>query len=97
MDPVAVAAMADTAAELLQPFAAEGLPAYADAAELIADPSVGTVSVCLPHDLHFPVALRALQAGKNVLVEKPLAIDPGAVPGPHRRRAGQRREARRIA
>jgi hypothetical protein len=54
MDPVAVAAVADTAAELLQPFAAEGLPAYADAAELIADPSVGTVSVCLPHDLHFP-------------------------------------------
>jgi len=72
-----LAAVADTAAELLQPFVAEGLPAYAGAAELIADPSVGTVSVCLPHDLHFPVALRALQAGKNVLVEKPLAIDPG--------------------
>ena len=72
-----LAAVADTAAELLQPFAAGGLPAYADAAELIADPGVGTVCVCLPHDLHFPVALRALQAGKNVLVEKPLAIDPG--------------------
>jgi UDP-N-acetylglucosamine 3-dehydrogenase len=72
-----LAAVADTAAECLQPFAAEGLPAYADAVELIADPSVGTVSVCLPHDLHFPVALRALQAGKNVLVEKPLAINPG--------------------
>jgi predicted dehydrogenase len=76
--PVAhLAAVADTAAELLQPFAAQGLPAYADADELIADPRVGTVSVCLPHDLHFPVALRALKAGKNVLVEKPLAIDPG--------------------
>jgi predicted dehydrogenase len=35
------------------------------------------VSVCLPHDLHFPVALRALKAGKNVLVEKPLAMAPG--------------------
>ena len=76
--PVArLAAVADTAAELVQPFAAEGLPAYQDAAELIADPRVGTVSVCLPHDLHFPVALQALQAGKNALVEKPLAIDPG--------------------
>jgi len=76
--PVArLAAVADTDADLVQPFAAEGLSAYADAFELIADPSVGTVSVCLPHDLHFPVALRALQAGKNVLVEKPLAIDPG--------------------
>jgi predicted dehydrogenase len=76
--PVArLAAVADTAAGLLQPFAADGLPAYQDAAELIADPRVGTVSVCLPHDLHFPVARQALQAGKNVLVEKPLAIDPG--------------------
>ena len=76
--PVArLAAVADTAAELLHPFAAEGLPAYQDVTELIADPRVGTVSVCLPHDLHFPVALQALQAGKNALVEKPLAIDPG--------------------
>lgn len=72
-----LAAVADTAAELVQPFAAEGLAAYTDAGELIADPRVGTVSVCLPHDLHYPVALRALTAGKNVLVEKPLAIDPG--------------------
>jgi predicted dehydrogenase len=72
-----LAAVADTAAGLLRPFAAEGLPAYADAYELIADPGVGTVSVCLPHDLHFPVALRALESGKNVLAEKPLAIDPG--------------------
>jgi len=72
-----LAAVADPVAELVQPFAAEGLSAYADAFELITDPGVGTVLVCLQHDLHFPVALRALQAGKNVLVEKPLAIDPG--------------------
>jgi predicted dehydrogenase len=76
--PVArLAAVADTAAELLEPFTTEGLPVYAEAAALIADPGVGTVCVCLPHDLHFPVAMQALQAGKNVLVEKPLAIDPG--------------------
>jgi predicted dehydrogenase len=41
---------------------------------LIADPQVGTVSVCLPHHLHFPVALAGIQAGKNVLVEKPLTV-----------------------
>ena len=76
--PVArLAAVGDTEAGLLRPFAAEGVPAYQDAGELIADPHVGTVSVCLPHDLHFPVALRALKAGKNVLVEKPLAMGPG--------------------
>ena len=67
-------AVADIEPELLQPFAAEGVRAYPDAGELIADPQVGTVSVCLPHHLHFPVALQAIQAGKNVLVEKPMAI-----------------------
>jgi UDP-N-acetylglucosamine 3-dehydrogenase len=72
-----LAAVADTVAGLLRPFAAEGVPAYQDAGDLIADPHIGTVSVCLPHDLHFPVALRAIEAGKNVLVEKPLAMGPG--------------------
>ncbi len=66
-------AVADTAPERLEPFAAEGVRAYRDAGELIADARVGTVSICLPHDLHFPVGLRAIRAGKNVLVEKPLA------------------------
>jgi predicted dehydrogenase len=67
-------AVADTAADLLKPFAAEGVTGYQGAAELIADPQVGTVDVCLPHHLHFPVAMQAIQAGKNVLVEKPFAI-----------------------
>ena len=67
-------AVADTEAALLRPFEADGVRTYRDAGELIADPQVGTVSVCLPHHLHFPVALQAIRAGKNVLVEKPLAI-----------------------
>jgi len=69
-----LAAVADTAPALLEPFAAAGVRAYRGAAELIADSQVGTVLVCLPHHLHFPVALQAIRAGKNVLVEKPLAI-----------------------
>jgi UDP-N-acetylglucosamine 3-dehydrogenase len=67
-------AVADPVPELRAPFAAGGATAYRDAGELIGDPRVGTVSVCLPHHLHFPVALQAIRAGKNVLVEKPLAI-----------------------
>jgi predicted dehydrogenase len=69
-----LAAVADTAPERLEPFVAAGVRAYRDAGELIADSQVGTVSVCLPHHLHFPVARQAIRAGKNVLVEKPLAI-----------------------
>ena len=71
-----LAAVADTAPDRLRPFAGEGVRAYREAGELIADSQVGTVSVCLPHHLHFPVALQAIRAGKNVLVEKPLAIGP---------------------
>lgn len=35
---------------------------------------VGSVSICLPHHLHRPVAIQALQRGKHVLVEKPGGI-----------------------
>jgi predicted dehydrogenase len=65
-------AVADTAPELLPPFEAEGVRGYREARELIADAEIGTVSVCLPHHLHFPVAMAAIRAGQNVLVEKPL-------------------------
>jgi predicted dehydrogenase len=71
-----LAAVADTAPDLLPPFEAQGVRGYPDAAALIADAQVGTVCVCLPHHLHFPVALEAIRAGKNVLVEKPLTTSP---------------------
>ena len=46
---------------------------YRDYSELIAQPDVDAVSVCVPNHLHAPVTLAALEAGKHVLVEKPLA------------------------
>ncbi len=41
--------------------------------ELIGSPSVDAVAIATPVSSHFDLALRALQAGKHVLVEKPLA------------------------
>ena len=35
---------------------------------------VDAVVIALPHDLHFPVGLACLSAGKHVLMEKPLAL-----------------------
>ncbi len=47
--------------------------AYRDVDELLADDDVQAVWVASPTDLHCDHALRALEAGKHVLVEKPMA------------------------
>ena len=43
-----------------------------DAKELIADPSIDAVIISTPVSSHFQLAMEVLQAGKHVLVEKPL-------------------------
>jgi predicted dehydrogenase len=50
--------------------------AYRDLDELLADPGVQVVHVTSPNDLHVPQAAAALRAGKHVVCEKPLAMDP---------------------
>jgi predicted dehydrogenase len=47
---------------------------YAAHAELLADERVEAVAVCVPATHHAEVAVPALEAGKHVLVEKPLAL-----------------------
>ena len=49
---------------------------YRDYGELLAQPDIDAVSVCVPNALHAPVTVAALAAGKHVLVEKPLARTP---------------------
>jgi predicted dehydrogenase len=52
-----------------------GVPDYGEAAALLARDDVQAVSIATPDHLHAQPVLAALQAGKHVLVEKPLAID----------------------
>ncbi len=53
-----------------------GVPrSYGSAEELIADPDINVVHVASPNHLHFPQAKAALEAGKHVVCEKPLAMD----------------------
>jgi predicted dehydrogenase len=46
-----------------------------DYRDLLADTAIDGVAVLLPHSLHYPVAKAALEAGKHVLVEKPMVTD----------------------
>ncbi len=52
--------------------------AVADWEQLVAHPDVDVVHICTPNDLHAPIALAALESGKHVVCEKPLATDVAA-------------------
>src|SRR6185436_13678168 len=41
---------------------------------LIADKSIDAIHICTPNALHFQIAKAALEAGKHVVCEKPLAV-----------------------
>ena len=45
-----------------------------DYRELLAEPDIDSVHICTPNPEHFPMAIAALNAGKHVLCEKPLAV-----------------------
>ncbi|HIC94381.1 MAG TPA: Gfo/Idh/MocA family oxidoreductase [Anaerolineae bacterium] len=53
-----------------------GVPrAYADWRDLVADPDVQVVHNCTPNFLHYEVNMAAIEAGKAIVCEKPLAMD----------------------
>lgn len=48
---------------------------YASAEEMVADPDVDCVWISTPNMYHAPMTILAAQAGKHVVVEKPMALD----------------------
>jgi predicted dehydrogenase len=49
--------------------------ACSDDDQIINDPNINTVAILTRHDSHAELVIKALQAGKHVFVEKPLAVD----------------------
>jgi len=51
-----------------------GCRGYARYQELLDNPHVDLVDITVPHDMHYEIAKAALEKGKHVLVEKPIAV-----------------------
>ena len=51
-----------------------GITVYNDCADMFKDESIDCVVNILPHNLHYEVSMAALEAGKGVVLEKPMCI-----------------------
>jgi UDP-N-acetyl-2-amino-2-deoxyglucuronate dehydrogenase len=73
-DLAEIRGVCDVDATKAKAYAAEfGGTAYTNLDELIRDPSIDAIDLILPHRLHFGAAMAVLDAGKHLLIEKPLA------------------------
>jgi predicted dehydrogenase len=53
-----------------------GIARYSDLDEMLADPTLDLIDCCLPPSWHPKVTIAALEAGKHVFCEKPIALRP---------------------
>lgn len=72
---VEVLAAADILPERIAEVKEYGLTAYSSAEELLADERINTVILTVPNHLHMEMAIKAAEAGKNVISEKPAALN----------------------
>lgn len=74
LDEVDVLAVCDTDPEKLAK-APTGIKAYADYRKLLENSEIEWVAICVPNHLHCRIAVDAADAGKNLIVEKPCALN----------------------
>jgi predicted dehydrogenase len=68
---VAVCTSKDPAAA--QAMVGAGVAVYSDYDEFLKHPGLDVVDICTPHHMHAPMTIKAAEAGKHLMVEKPLA------------------------
>ncbi|WP_161993049.1 Gfo/Idh/MocA family protein [Sediminibacillus terrae] len=47
---------------------------FTDFEEMLGDPAIDVINICTPHGLHAEMAVKSIEAGKHVMIEKPLAL-----------------------
>ena len=73
-DVVSLAGIYDIAEKRVEAAKANGIHTYASLEELVSDPKVDIVLCATPNDVHKDIVITALNAGKHVICEKPVAL-----------------------
>ena len=77
LEGVKLAAVASTDEQQLKEIGEKyKIKTYFSAKELIFDPELDIIDICLPTFLHTEYAIMAMEAGKNVFIEKPVCLTP---------------------
>lgn len=63
----------EKAQEAAKQYGSPDAKVYTDFADVLGDPSIDIVHVCTPNDSHARITIAALEAGKHVMCEKPMA------------------------
>ena len=71
----AVCTSKDLSGEEVREMCGSDAAVYRDWDKFLAHPDLDVVDICTPHPLHPVQTIEAAQAGKHVMIEKPLAID----------------------
>lgn len=74
IDGIKVAGIYDIAPERKAYALESGVHSYNSLEELLADDRIDIILVATPNDLHKPIAIQAMRAGKNVVSEKPVTL-----------------------
>ncbi len=72
---VAIGSRKESSARTKMEHAGLNCAIYTDYDQLLADPRVDIVSICTPNDCHADEAVKAANAGKHMLLEKPMALN----------------------
>lgn len=75
IDKLELAGIYDISPEKQQAARKQQIFVYDSLEELLKDTSVSIVTVAIPNHLHKPICIQAMEAGKNVVCEKPVALN----------------------